>query len=258
MNYLHSFLYSFFLIFSTNGWALNISSKELLIIGEKIWENECAKKIELLTHWNVGEEFGSFGIGHFIWSPIDQKKYFQESFPLLLTFLQEHGVHLPFWLIEAKGCPWHSREEFYKNIRSPKMIELRKILLDTKDLQAIFIGSQLEKAMPELFDNLPEPERLLVSTNYRRLASDLRGLYALIDYSNFKGLGKESDQEGGWGLLQVLLKISADSETPLQDFIITAKRLLAERVQNAPPERHEERWLKGWFNRIDTYSFDIP
>ena len=37
------------------------------------------------------------------------------------------------------------------------------------------------------------------------------------------------------------------------EFVSAAKTVLTERVQHAPPERHEERWLKGWLNRIDTY-----
>ena len=32
-----------------------------------------------------------------------------------------------------------------------------------------------------------------------------------------------------------------------------AKATLERRVANAPIERREQRWLKGWHNRIDTY-----
>ena len=41
-------------------------------LGEKIWKNECGGTVEGLTHWNKGEAFGSFGIGHFIWYPENQ------------------------------------------------------------------------------------------------------------------------------------------------------------------------------------------
>jgi hypothetical protein len=33
-----------------------------------------------------------------------------------------------------------------------------------------------------------------------------------------------------------------------------AKATLIERVHNAPPERHESRWLKGWIRRVNSYS----
>ena len=33
-----------------------------------------------------------------------------------------------------------------------------------------------------------------------------------------------------------------------------AKRVLSRRVQNAPAERREQRWLAGWHNRCDGYK----
>jgi len=39
-----------------------------------------------------------------------------------------------------------------------------------------------------------------------------------------------------------------------EEFAKCAKKVLQERVKNSPPERGEKRWLKGWFNRIDTYK----
>ena len=217
-------------------------------IAEKIWKNECGGSVEGLTHWKQGENFGSFGIGHFIWYPAEKKERFEETFPTLLLFLQKKGIELPFWLKNIKGCPWNTREEFYQDFDSSQMISLRKLLFDTKQLQALFIAERLEKALPDLDPSLKKV--------FDRLASDQKGLYALIDYLNFKGAGtspSEAYQGQRWGLLQVLERISPTSRDLLSDFVASAKIILTQRVQNAPPERHEEQWLKGWLNRINTY-----
>ena len=36
-------------------------------IGQQIFNNECAMQISCLTAWNLGEDFPSLGIAHFIW-----------------------------------------------------------------------------------------------------------------------------------------------------------------------------------------------
>ena len=255
MKYFYFFILLTFI--SSQAHGQSISSTDLRHIGDKIWENECAKKIEGLTHWNNGENFGSFGIGHFIWYPEGKKERFQESFPDLIKFLQEKGASLPSWLTDAKGCPWRSRTEFYAHIQDPKMIALRQLLFDTRDLQALFITTRLEKSLPEMINKFPDKKRKEVSIVFNKLKETPQGLYALIDYSNFKGMGtsiNESYNGQGWGLLQVLERIPPQTKNALADFISTAKELLTQRVQNAPTERHEEKWLKGWLNRIDSYE----
>ena len=41
-----------------------------------------------------------------------------------------------------------------------------------------------------------------------------------------------------------------DALTAFRD---AAKQVLSQRVRLSPPERNEQRWLKGWLKRIDTY-----
>ena len=91
---------------------------------------------------------------------------------------------------------------------------------------------------------------------FHQLSKDANGLYALIDYINFKGEGtcsSERYQGQGWGLLQVLQSMPEVSSHLLTDFVQAAKEVLRQRVRNAPPERNESQWLKGWCNRLDTY-----
>ena len=142
------------LAFTACGFCLPIND-----IGTKIWKNECGGKVEGLTHWNEGENFGSFGIGHFIWYPENGNERFQDTFPALLAFLKQKGVAVPQWLLDAKGCPWRSRDEFYRNIDSTEMKSLRQFLLDTKDQQATFMAFRLESALPGMMEILSDHEK---------------------------------------------------------------------------------------------------
>lgn len=253
---INQLLLCLFLTASATASALTISKETADAIALKIWKNECACSVEGLTCWNKGENFGSFGIGHFIWYPAGRKESFQETFPELLTFLEKQGVILPYWLAAHPCCPWNSRDEFYQEIGSTKMIELRTLLYDTRDLQAIFIAERMDNLLPSIIKELPETKKKAVSVVFKRLEDDPRGIYALIDYINFKGVGlsqKETYNGRGWGLLQVLERVSPLSKDLLKDFVTAAKQVLQERVDNSPPERNEKRWLAGWHNRIDTY-----
>ena len=107
-----------------------------------------------------------------------------------------------------------------------------------------------------MIKDLPENEKQQVTRKFLLLENDSRGLYAIIDYLNFKGGGgtpSEFYQGKGWGLLQVLQGIPPSSKNIVADFVTSAKDVLRQRIENSPPERNEQRWLKGWLNRVDTY-----
>ncbi len=246
----------FFLFCLEKTFPISVSFEDASKIGEKIWENECDGTLEGLTHWKKGENFASLGIGHFIWYPIGKREQFYETFPSLLQFCLKEKVTLLNWLKTSPGCPWDSRESFYEDIHSQKMENLREFLFETRSLQAIFIASRLENILPSMLENCCEMERNKIIYLFYNFAKNAEGLYVLIDYLTFKGSGtspQESYNGQGWGLLQVLQRFPQYSEEPLVDFVNTAKEILSERVQNAPPERQEKQWLEGWFNRLDTY-----
>lgn len=214
-------------------------------IGERIWKNECNGTLSGLTSWNAHEPFPSLGIAHFIWFPAECKSPFQETFPSLIIFLQKNGVNVPKWL--TKECPWSDREAFYRDIESAKMIELRQLLSTQIPIQTEFIIRRFEESMQKL---LVFPQ---VKKQYERLIKYPEGVFAMIDYLNFKGDGlseKERYQGVGWGLSQVLAGME-DQKNPLEDFVASAKRTLQKRVELSPPEKNEKRWLPGWMNRID-------
>jgi len=122
-----------------------------------------------------------------------------------------------------------------------------------------FIIQRFTMALDSMLASLPAGDE---NANYVRdnfygvaNAQSPLGMYALIDYVNFKGTGvspQERYQEQGWGLLQVLLHMD-NRQPPLQSFVQAAKRILEQRVANAPEQRQEQRWLTGWHNRLDTY-----
>lgn len=237
--------------------TVHITPEQATTIGRKIWHNECNGTIQGLTTWNHGESCASLGIGHFIWYPAGKHERFQETFPALVTFLQEQGVALPRWLANNRTCPWKNRAEFYEQIQSKKMQELRTLLAATTKDQALFIAKRLEEVLPSLIKGCSTEDQLHITKTFNLLAASPQGLYALIDYLNFKGAGagtKETYHNKGWGLKQVLLATKNATKDPVAAFSEAAKKTLAQRVHLAPPERHEKRWLKGWLKRVDSYT----
>jgi hypothetical protein len=241
--------------------AISLSHSEALRIGGKIWQNECNGTVAGLTSWNEGENFASLGIGHFIWYPKGQRGPFEESFPKLVSFITSRGAKLPGLLLGAgeRPCPWNSRAEFLRAQNTSKMKQLRQFLVDTVDLQTEFLIARLQNALPKMLAEAAPAVRANVRQQFERMATTSQGCYALVDYVNFKGEGvlhSERYQGQGWGLLQVLENMHGASggAAALDEFARTAKAILTRRVQNAPPERHESRWLSGWLQRVNSYT----
>ncbi|PKN03375.1 hypothetical protein CVU75_02565 [Candidatus Dependentiae bacterium HGW-Dependentiae-1] len=239
---------------------LTISPQEALAIGKKIWHNEAGGSTEKLTWWGKNEQCASLGIGHFIWFPADQPVTFTQTFPHLLLFLQQQGAKLPPWLAKnpLQPCPWKNREHFLANMQSTRMIELRSLLVNTIELQVRFIVQRLKQILPAILTTVKQEQQNHLATQFYRVAKSPNGLYALIDYVNFKGEGtnpKETYDDQGWGLKHVLLGMrgTAVGKAALQEFAYVAKQLLTKRTAHAPTERHEEKWLTGWKKRCDTY-----
>ena len=177
--------------------AIRLSPGELDSIGRKIWQNECSGTIEGLTSWNSGEDFASLGIGHFIWYVPGRRGPFDESFPKLIQFMQSRRVPMPDWLpaASAKGCPWPNRNAFLAQQNSPQMKDLRKFLANTIAPQTDFIVLRLEQALPKMLRITPNPaDRERLKANFYKVAQSSQGVYALIDYVNFKGEGVKLEE----------------------------------------------------------------
>ncbi len=247
------------LLLTTNSSAMelkeiHLSAREAEAIGQQIWHNEGLGRVENLTVWNRAEAFPSFGIGHFIWYPANVDAPFTESFPQLLRYLQRE-IKLPDWLQHQPPAPWRNREQFYAEIDSPRMRELRTLLAATIAQQTQFIINRLNDTLPKMVAVLEsEAKRRQITSRFYQVAQSPLGVYALIDYVNFKGEGvsvTERYKGQGWGLLQVLEAMPPESERTMADFVRAADTVLTRRVQNAP--RDESRWLPGWRKRLQSY-----
>ena len=243
--------------------GITLSEADAKAIGRKIWQNECNGTVEGLTSWNAGEDFPSLGIGHFIWYVEGRPGPFEESFPPLIRYLREQGVDVPAWLLEAEGSPWTSRREFLNQKNSARMRELRGFLAGTVPEQTGFIVRRLERALPKMKQATSDPAlRAKIHENFYKVASTRAGVYALIDYVNFKGEGvkeEERYQGQGWGLRDVLLAMepTEGGQASVNAFSEAAKFVLNRRIANSPPGRGESRWRAGWMNRCESYKRGI-
>lgn len=234
--------------------AINLSDQQAEAIGMRIWHNECAGKVSGLTAWNIGENFASLGIGHFIWYPARKSGPFHESFPALKLYLQKNGVKLPGWLKRAKSCPWANRKAFMKDVNTIRMKELRQVLADSFSWQARFAAMRLMDALPVILAAAPPADREKIGLRFHQIAEQPLGMYALVDYVNFKGEGTSLTERyhgQGWGLLQVLQEMNDSS--PMVDFSQAAAQVLTRRVSNSPPARNESQWLGGWLVNAKSY-----
>ena len=248
-------LLAFVLCFSTIVFA-DLEEIDLNEIGEKIFKNECDGREDYLVFWNEGENFPSFGIGHFIWFRENQDEIFDESFPKLVQFYKAREIKIPKFLEENTTAPWSSREEFLHDKEAGKLNELRDFLSKTKDLQILFIYQRLEASLVKMLERTEDKEN--VEAQFYRVLQSPNGLYALIDYVNFKGEGvlpKESYNGENWGLLQVLeyMKGTKVGKEALNEFADGAKFVLKRRIRNSDPKKKEQKWLNGWLKRVNTY-----
>lgn len=238
-----------------------LTSAQSTWIGDLIFANECNLKIPCLTSWNAGEDFPSLGIGHFIWYRQNQQEAFVESFPALLDFYEEQGVAVPAWIdaLPERASPWQTRAAFLDELDGERLSSLREFLYSTRDTQVQFIIARMHNSLPRLLAQAQQPERVEALFHEVAASDPPLGMYALIDYVNFKGEGVSASERyagQGWGLLQVLetLQNERDDAPLMAQFAKAARSVLARRVANAPLARDEQRWLNGWNKRTQTYE----
>lgn len=241
---------------------IELTSVQKTALGKKIWQNEGGGKYEMLVFWNPKESFPSLGIGHFIWYPAGHTDTYTQTFPLLLDYFKQKKVKLPPWLVKAhrKGAPWKNYDEFKLHAHDPCIEELRKLLSTTTDLQVDFIINRLDTAWERMQNYANPTKKGLIAHHFTALKQTPSGLYALIDYLNFKGEGSNPNERydgKGWGLLQVLeaMPATVTADGIVAAFVQAADHILQERVRNAPSHKtHEQKWLVGWQTRIHSYS----
>lgn len=245
-----------------------LTAGDYLWIGQRIYQNECAGQPKYLTYWGRGEAFPSFGIGHFIWHPkltessADQK--FIETFPAMVQFVSK-TQRPPNWLEDLSiqsefVAPWSSKQEFDQAWSNDELQQLREWLLATQSQQAQFIVLSFQKRWLNETQSLTFNQQSTIQQRLNKMMRFKKGLFAVIDYFNFKGIGvnqKEQYQKESWGLVSVLRTMAvsekSSQEEYLEQFVMAAKKRLQLRIKLAPVERNEVRWLKGWEIRLDQY-----
>jgi hypothetical protein len=247
------------------GVDIKLTKSQADFIAKKVWQNEGASKDKYLIWWNDGEDFASLGIGHAIWFPKNHTEMFREVFPMMVEFMQKRGVDMPSWLTPQSDFPWQSKEELNraKKYNTKKYKELFSFLKSTFSHQAEFMAERMVNALPQMLSTIKSPKKAkIIERRFNHIlykkdgTIDERGLYILIDYTNFKGEGtlKSERYKGqGWGLLQVLEHLDESAEDKYKAFANSAKAMLDRRIKNSPPARGEERWRRGWSVRLDTY-----
>lgn len=234
----------------------DVPDDQIKKIGMRVWDNECHQRTDQLVFWNTGEHWPSVGIGHFIWPPESYNGIFREGrFHHVLSFLKEYGIELPPWLVNLRYSPWHSSEEFHAQKDSNQMKQLLSLLIATTPLQAKYMIERLWIAIPRLVHNLSSKERHHIIRQTKRILNTPDGLFALVDYLNFKheGISPLEEYNGvRWGLKQVLLGMN-DQHGPMEDMVISAKHCLCSRVAASPQKKREILWIPGWFARLERY-----
>ncbi|WP_395339145.1 hypothetical protein PN836_013750 [Ningiella sp. W23] len=239
-------------------FSIGLSEAQKQDIAHQIYLNETGGKAEFLIAWNEGEQFLSLGIGHFIWFPEGLNSPFTETFPDLLHFLEQNGVALPEWLNNVKDCPWQTKAQFLAAQNEAQYIELRHLVENTFSLQLEFILNRQRAALPQMLAELnDEAQKQVIRSRFNDLSTTAKGLYALIDYVNFKGEGiseTERYKGEGWGLLQVLSSMNTERYNLHQAFTQACIDVLSRRIKNSPQQEIEQAWLAGWTKRCQTYS----
>ena len=238
-------------------------------IAARIYQNEALSQPRYLTFWGEGEDFPSFGIGHFIWFSDGVDAPFDETFPEMVSFVGSRSLTpMPEWMgdLEPFHAPWTDKDQFDQAWSSLETTELREWLEATAQLQARFIVAAFEQRWQDL--ELPAGQKRPMTVLLQKMADTAEGLFAVIDYYNFKGLGinpRERYQQQGWGLIQVLQVMAEiqngdeDCADLVEHFRQAAAKRLSLRVKLSPPERTETRWLEGWLARLQGYvGHDTP
>ncbi len=245
---------------------LQIPKADRLLMAERVFKNECYDERDCLLEWDKGEDFLSIGLEHFIWSPANSSSIFKDTFKSYLEYAREKGKHLPKVLDKnpLPPCPWDSRGQFLKSKNSREYQDITEFLIKTKQCQADYLIETARQSLQKIIRASPQSQLTNIQNKIALLSNNPDGVYAIIDYVNFKGtgIGASEKYEGeGWGLLQVLegMRDGIKPQEVLPDFVRSARNVLNHRVFNAPHDRHEEKWLPGWQKRVDTYlAIDAP
>jgi hypothetical protein len=257
--------------------------------------------------------FAHVGLTGSIWYPkmpaADQK--FIGDWSSTRNYLLSHGFEIP--KLGMSSCPWNNNQGFQhdfdnltkstEEINNPDEIIRKNDLLNfisflkKEDVRKVLYeldADRLERALDpnseySMLKNLPPGKVEIINSNFYYVASvhdqcgNPLGIYALVDYCNFKGEGTaptEHYNAQAWGLGRVLFEmeslradaatinyyinqcnlreqradIDASNLNPLELFVITAAKVLDNRIENNKIERNRIHGTPAYTNFIARYG----
>ncbi len=236
------------------GQKVVIDQKTADWIVNRVWQNETGANRENYIFWNPEEAFPSLGIGHFIWYPNGVKLDFPDVFPQFVQYVQlkRASAVVP----EVQGsCPWQSRAEFLNAKGGTVYSKIMAFLDQVVDLQKMYIVHAWQKGMSQV---LTVSQRVsFVRNQILRLSQTQLGLYAMVDYVNFKGDGLSHS----WGIMQVLEEMVEDQRMSVDlAFAASCWLALKRRVDTHPEDKKFASLLDlstsnpgGWIRRLASY-----
>ena len=223
--------------------AFELTNEEKQKLGRAIARRELGA--QGLIDWSGSEDFASLGVMHATWGSEKTIKH-QNGFIKFLKYAVSRGATLPEFLKDNQENPWQSRGSFFyaKYSRDPRMVDLQQFLEMTKPLQIDFTIDRAAEAC----------NKILADGNYdandaaklSELSKDVKGVFAIIDYVNFKGEGNIADPSN-WGLANVLHEMDVAGGNEIDRFIAAAQKTLA---------THHPKYFMyktGWIVRLNGY-----
>lgn len=251
------FIFSLFIIQANSAYAWNptpttvsnqvlqfrLNREEKIKLGRAIAKKELGS--EGLIDWTPSEDFASLGIMHATWGSEKTIKH-QNGFLKFLYYVQSKGGTIPDFLQKNQDNPWNSRSSFFyaKTSNDPRMIQLQKFLQATKDLQVDFTIDQAAQACNKIIAKGKYNQNDILKL--KQLSSDAQGIFAIIDYVNFKGEGN-LDDPSSWGFANVIHEMQLSGGNEIYRFIVAAEKVLA----NNHPKFYI--YKAGWIGRLKFY-----
>lgn len=239
----------------------------------KLAKNEGTNEKDKLAFWSPKESFPSLGIGHFTWRTDDKFDY---VFPQFVDFLLEKAEETPpsftfptkyqktlydKLMINGKLTfpkEWKNRASFDASLITT---ELRNFL-DEKEVKAMQREFIMERTYKSLYSIIETETNSAVKTKLKTRINALidkgdKCVFALLDYTNFKGNGlntKERVGGNGWGLKQVILEMNEPID--LNSFVKSAKERLLVRTTVATGGTYHvtSGQYAGFVSRLNNYK----
>ena len=233
--------------------------------------------------WKEKEKYLSLGVGHFLWYPESANVAKEDqSFINFIAYVEKNApeYHQQLWYqryMANPAFPWTSRDTFIadRDALDERYLALVEFLENTKTVQVAFMVDRFNQSVDKMLVGLTEEKRQKLLIEFNRVSHEPltgkisgEGITAMFNYVGFKGEGTSNQEVYNGvrvGLLQVLLNMpNGSTNLPVDDFIVSAKAILEQRIaQNPEDSEHRIQWWKTLesYRKVDytlTLNSTIP